>query len=111
MIRRPPRSTLFPYTTLFRSGLFGSIEVGIYPIRITHGLSKRRRWRRAPQSCRAVGYVEADGHRLCGRRAEQEQRRRGPAPCGATRFPADSLLRRNGSTLDLILLQTNGSDL
>src|SRR3712207_8446238 len=24
MIRRPPRSTLFPYTTLFRSLLFGS---------------------------------------------------------------------------------------
>src|SRR2546427_10146606 len=24
MIRRPPRSTLFPYTTLFRSGLSGS---------------------------------------------------------------------------------------
>src|SRR5947209_15201957 len=24
MIRRPPRSTLFPYTTLFRSGLFKS---------------------------------------------------------------------------------------
>src|SRR5690349_23069507 len=23
MIRRPPRSTLFPYTTLFRSGLIG----------------------------------------------------------------------------------------
>src|SRR5256885_6646917 len=23
MIRRPPRSTLFPYTTLFRSGAFG----------------------------------------------------------------------------------------
>src|SRR3989441_13276960 len=23
MIRRPPRSTLFPYTTLFRSALFG----------------------------------------------------------------------------------------
>src|SRR3712207_7022924 len=26
MIRRPPRSTLFPYTTLFRSGLDGSYE-------------------------------------------------------------------------------------
>src|SRR2546426_7656404 len=25
MIRRPPRSTLFPYTTLFRSQLFGEI--------------------------------------------------------------------------------------
>src|SRR3989442_4963806 len=24
MIRRPPRSTLFPYTTLFRSGLYSS---------------------------------------------------------------------------------------
>src|SRR2546429_6047250 len=26
MIRRPPRSTLFPYTTLFRSRLFGGIS-------------------------------------------------------------------------------------
>src|SRR3712207_5976758 len=25
MIRRPPRSTLFPYTTLFRSHAFGSL--------------------------------------------------------------------------------------
>src|SRR2546430_13299644 len=28
MIRRPPRSTLFPYTTLFRSAIFGAIVVG-----------------------------------------------------------------------------------
>src|SRR5258708_20846745 len=28
MIRRPPRSTLFPYTTLFRSGLFVAAEGG-----------------------------------------------------------------------------------
>src|SRR3712207_8034004 len=26
MIRRPPRSTLFPYTTLFRSGLVGTLR-------------------------------------------------------------------------------------
>src|SRR5256885_15576515 len=25
MIRRPPRSTLFPYTTLFRSGMFHTV--------------------------------------------------------------------------------------
>src|SRR2546422_5067225 len=31
MIRRPPRSTLFPYTTLFRSGLAGTLILGIYP--------------------------------------------------------------------------------
>src|SRR3712207_8595055 len=32
MIRRPPRSTLFPYTTLFRSGLLAgdeALEVGL----------------------------------------------------------------------------------
>src|SRR5256885_12126283 len=31
MIRRPPRSTLFPYTTLFRSGMSGktSYNIGI----------------------------------------------------------------------------------
>src|SRR5258708_10901551 len=29
MIRRPPRSTLFPYTTLFRSGL-GSLDFAQY---------------------------------------------------------------------------------
>src|SRR3989475_7424247 len=28
MIRRPPRSTLFPYTTLFRSALRRAVEVG-----------------------------------------------------------------------------------
>src|SRR3712207_8343655 len=27
MIRRPPRSTLFPYTTLFRSAYFGSTDI------------------------------------------------------------------------------------
>src|SRR5258705_8381201 len=29
MIRRPPRSTLFPYTTLFRSELPGELAVGL----------------------------------------------------------------------------------
>src|SRR2546422_3142245 len=34
MIRRPPRSTLFPYTTLFRSGIGrrGSIGVDRHPV-------------------------------------------------------------------------------
>src|SRR4051812_49747134 len=29
MIRRPPRSTLFPYTTLFRSGFEGAIDLTV----------------------------------------------------------------------------------
>src|SRR3989442_10481317 len=36
MIRRPPRSTLFPYTTLFRSNFVGAVNV-IYGV--TAGLT------------------------------------------------------------------------
>src|SRR3712207_7410214 len=33
MIRRPPRSTLFPYTTLFRSpAVFASAGIGVTPM-------------------------------------------------------------------------------
>src|SRR2546425_9788442 len=32
MIRRPPRSTLFPYTTLFRSGAISSRDCLVPPI-------------------------------------------------------------------------------
>src|SRR3989441_6335359 len=32
MIRRPPRSTLFPYTTLFRSVLPGLIDSHVHPV-------------------------------------------------------------------------------
>src|SRR2546427_5715919 len=31
MIRRPPRSTLFPYTTLFRSALTVCVAAGVVP--------------------------------------------------------------------------------
>src|SRR2546426_6641336 len=49
MIRRPPRSTLFPYTTLFRSSERGSGEAS--PIarkndRMLLRLGRRRGWRR-----------------------------------------------------------------
>src|SRR5438034_8832941 len=48
MLRRPPRSTLFPYTTLFRSAL-GSLPGARQPAQI----SPRR-----PTCCRRpVGYV------------------------------------------------------
>src|SRR3712207_7985685 len=36
MIRRPPRSTLFPYTTLFRSPFGGRVE-GLAPSRASYG--------------------------------------------------------------------------
>src|SRR3712207_9208083 len=36
MIRRPPRSTLFPYTTLFRSFLLGLVAVLLVPLMSAH---------------------------------------------------------------------------
>src|SRR3712207_9344452 len=37
MIRRPPRSTLFPYTTLFRSGDEGT-GAALAPFALAHGV-------------------------------------------------------------------------
>src|SRR5256885_12457874 len=37
MIRRPPRSTLFPYTTLFRSGIVKSVVSPVPPASIKSG--------------------------------------------------------------------------
>src|SRR2546422_7180830 len=36
MIRRPPRSTLFPYTTLFRSSLVNGFAVALTPTNLLY---------------------------------------------------------------------------
>src|SRR5256885_5519298 len=38
MIRRPPRSTLFPYTTLFRSVVLGHAHLGVQLHMLEHGM-------------------------------------------------------------------------
>src|SRR3989475_12973129 len=84
MIRRPPRSTLFPYTTLFRSG-FPGFRVGPCP-RIAevdepaHGLPDRR------QPCHevgGVGWAAAHDHlrmEASHQRPSAPRRAQGPAP-------------------------------
>src|SRR3712207_8477073 len=42
MIRRPPRSTLFPYTTLFRSHPRADAQSGRHEKRFAGGVVKRR---------------------------------------------------------------------
>src|SRR3989441_3492182 len=47
MIRRPPRSTLFPYTTLFRSPIIAPISAEVRPLRTRRATSSSLRVRRA----------------------------------------------------------------
>src|SRR3712207_7631041 len=42
MIRRPPRSTLFPYTTLFRSGAVGGGALGVLASLAVNAMQNRQ---------------------------------------------------------------------
>src|SRR2546427_11035431 len=94
MIRRPPRSTLFPYTTLFRSPTALHLRTG--------GLGRQRRHRRQGRRARP-GAAGAPEHARCpsGRRRRPEQsdedhdlhhEDRGSSPRG--RGPQRSVFRR-----------------
>src|SRR3712207_7160616 len=85
MIRRPPRSTLFPYTTLFRSeGMdTASQEIslpGTRIFRLAHWLSNAinngrlklaRRWKFEPKTIAYQGYGSTGWVRVLGRRSEE----------------------------------------
>src|SRR5687768_18104985 len=76
MIRRPPRSTLFPYTTLFRSGLFLRVwPDGVIVGAGAHGFDKHQlaTYRDAvadattgAELATIVGDLEAAGHEVGG---------------------------------------------
>src|SRR2546430_17720627 len=62
MIRRPPRSTLFPYTTLFRSQADGSArtrEAKLGCVFTQVGLDKEGYPQREPHSTTYVGAIES----------------------------------------------------
>src|SRR3712207_8929407 len=67
MIRRPPRSTLFPYTTLFRSSLPGA-----------------RSWRRSPESGQPQLASQRDEHDLLQASLSSLPRTRGDLGLGDT---------------------------
>src|SRR3712207_7813303 len=64
MIRRPPRSTLFPYTTLFRSR-----PQQEHPIRSLHRAVRARVGEVEPDGLHAAGQMHAGG--LADARADQ----------------------------------------
>src|SRR2546426_5993945 len=63
MIRRPPRSTLFPYTTLFRSPLSLGLSGGRRDRRGRDDWGDRRYRRAAGRRFRTAGDDEARGDR------------------------------------------------
>src|SRR5256885_11521532 len=63
MIRRPPRSTLFPYTTLFRSPMRHSRAVDYF----FEPLAEERSWIASVDGT-GVGLVQASTERLQGRK-------------------------------------------
>src|SRR5256885_12245102 len=77
MIRRPPRSTLFPYTTLFRSSAKSSVGQHTWPSPIVTGLAHHRHRRnqsaiRRPNARRKwIG--ERGAHRAGGGEVESEE--------------------------------------
>src|SRR2546430_5221021 len=98
MIRRPPRSTLFPYTTLFRSHPPRSQERGAPPTATTSppahlGAAPRARPRGAPPPASAVDQETRLWDRAPWRAAGP--RRRSP-PAGSARSQPPGLVDRFG---------------
>src|SRR3712207_8775491 len=67
MIRRPPRSTLFPYTTLFRSPRLGRACA----VRRRAGHGGGREPARRPRRTVEAGRANGDPDRRQGRRSEE----------------------------------------
>src|SRR2546426_6737383 len=70
MIRRPPRSTLFPYTTLFRSAE-KPVEVAVEPQHLVVDLAGVG----AERVAHRVGCRQADGEQIGGTAAAQLDRK------------------------------------
>src|SRR2546425_5797239 len=77
MIRRPPRSTLFPYTTLFRSPRCGPLRPGRGRTprarRADRAAALRRAGRRAPHARRAAAAARTGLEHLLQRAARSEE--------------------------------------
>src|SRR2546425_9250509 len=73
MIRRPPRSTLFPYTTLFRSSGRSSVSLLGVVTRARSSPDLRRSTRRglAASACRRAPAIRAEMGDIAGGRSEE----------------------------------------
>src|SRR5437870_7984276 len=95
MLRRPPRSTLFPYTTLFRSVKPGDILVGKVAPKSKSELTPEER------SEEHTSELQSRGHLVCRLLLEKKNVHNttaapccvSPSQCGPGRTPARTLLQ------------------
>src|SRR2546422_11010489 len=92
MIRRPPRSTLFPYTTLFRSVFFRKIS----GVALMAGGIIRSAWRECKRpswssSGRRWVYDRGDGGGVREHRAEPEGKHENPRCGGQPSGPVEAV--------------------
>src|SRR5437667_3103186 len=64
MIRPPPRSTLFPYTTLFRSMLEGCLQAMSFYLAANGFTAGNDAWRFEPVPGQRIGYADRKSTRL-----------------------------------------------
>src|SRR2546430_5483456 len=96
MIRRPPRSTLFPYTTLFRSqpGDGGSP----HPARVEHGDDRRGQGGREARSEEHTSELQSQSNIVCRLLLEKKTTSAGKTPSPRrettlTRSPSETFRR------------------
>src|SRR5256886_5231247 len=80
MIRRPPRSTLFPYTTLFRSLLRDALAAGAAAAGVGHSVEKVRLARETNAEARSEEHtseLQAQSKIVCRLLLEKKKARRG----------------------------------
>src|SRR2546430_8634362 len=84
MIRRPPRSTLFPYTTLFRSGRSPPGSDGVRPRsrRPWRGPRTRTRW--LPRSEEHTSELQSQSNLVCRLLLEKKKKRINRSSAAAT---------------------------
>src|SRR2546427_7253879 len=91
MIRRPPRSTLFPYTTLFRSSRLGDFEVAADLARqqiVDFSMPRHSGSfaRRAVRSEEHTSELQSQSNLVCRLLLEKKKQRKRDDPCAQLRL-------------------------
>src|SRR2546425_4216070 len=92
MIRRPPRSTLFPYTTLFRSRSSAERGSPSAPRRSSHGKDGRARRSRSEEH---TSELQSLAYLVCRLLLEKKKKTTKSQDTHATKVPGTRSLNRN----------------